>query len=194
MKKPVLLTVISIIAGLLLVISGAADASKTAPYIGFGVGSTAYDVDLSALGGKSFDDTGTGTKLYGGYAFNKYYALEAAYYNFAEASVGAIETAPGSGNFVSASADMRGFGVYAVGMYPVTKKFNLMAKLGAFRWNADLNFNQQSASNDGTDLAYAVAASYGFTKELLVTAEWEKFDSDNPEVSLLTVGFKFIFR
>jgi len=164
------------------------------PYIGLGIGSASYKVDLTGLGGRSFEDKGTGTKLYGGYAFNKYFAAEAAYYNFAEASVGALEISPGSGAFVSAAADMRGFGAYAVGMYPVTKKFNLMAKLGVLNWNADISFNNKSATNSGTDVAYAVAASYGFTKELLATAEWEFFDSDNPEVSMLSVGFKFIFR
>ncbi len=61
-------------------------------YIGIGIGSTSYDVNLSGLGGGSFEDNSTGTKIYGGYAFNKYYAAEAAYYNFAEASVGSVES------------------------------------------------------------------------------------------------------
>ena len=188
MNKISLLTAVTVLTSMLST-SVSAD-----PYFGLGIGSANYKVDLSKLGGPDFEDNGTATKLYGGYSFNKYFAAEAAYYNFAEASVGAVETSPGSGNFDSASADMKGFSGYAVGMYPVTKKFNVMAKLGVLRWDADISFNKQSASNSGTDLAYALAASYGFTKELLVTAEWESFDSDNPEVSMLSVGFKFIFK
>ena len=163
------------------------------PYIGFGIGSAFYKVDLTDLGGGNIDDHGTGTKLYGGYSFNKYFAAEAAIYNFAEASVGAVETTPG-GPVVSASVSMKGLGAYAVGMYPVSKKINLMAKLGVLSWDADLRKDNTTATNDGTDLAYGLAASYGFTKELLITAEWESFDSDNPELSMLSVGFKFIFR
>lgn len=177
-----------------LFISVTSLALHAAPYIGLGVGSADYKVDLSSLNGGSFEDDGTGTKIYGGYAFNKYFAAEVTYYNFAEASVGAIETSPGSGNFVSASADMKGFGGYAVGMYPVSKSVNLMAKIGMLSWDADLEFNNKSATNDGTDLAFGVAASYAFTKELIGIAEWESFESDNPEVSMLSIGFKFVFK
>ena len=162
------------------------------PYIGIGIGSASYKADLTSLGGGSIDENGTGTKLYGGYGFNKYFAAEAAIYNFAEASVGAIEIRPSV--FASGSVSMKGVGAYAVGMYPVSKKVNLMAKLGVLSWDADLQANNTTATNDGTDVAYAVAASYGFTKELLVTAEWEFFDSDNPELSMLSLGFRFNFK
>ncbi len=168
------------------------------PYIGFGVGSTDYKVNLSNLNGGNFEDNSTGTKIYGGYAFNKYYAAEVAYYNFAEASVGARELSPG-GPVVGGAAEMKGFGAYAVGMYPVSKSVNLMAKIGILSWDADLSVNNvvgndASGTNDGTDIGYGVAVSYGFTKELLVVAEWESFDTDNPEVSMLSIGFKFIFN
>lgn len=163
------------------------------PYIGFGVGSAYYKADLDQSGSNDFDDKGTGTKLYGGYAFNKYFAAEASVYNFAEASVGSIELSPG-GPTVSGSVSMKGVGAYAVGMYPVTKNTNLMAKLGVLSWDADLRVDDTTRTNDGTDVAYALAASYAFTKELLVTAEWEGFDTDNPELSMLSLGFKFIFR
>jgi len=175
-------------------LSIASNASYADAYIGLGIGSASYDVDLSGIGGGDFEDNGTGTKIYGGYAFNDYYAAEAAYYNFAEASVGSVESSPGSGVFNSAKADMKGIGAYAVGMYPVSKEVNLMLKLGVLNWDADIRVNNTSGSNDGVDVAYAIAASYAFTKELLITAEWESFDTDNPEVSMLSLGFKFIFR
>jgi OOP family OmpA-OmpF porin len=167
-------------------------AALAGPYVGIGIGSASYKADLTSLGGGSIDENGTGTKLYGGYGFNKYFAAEAAIYNFAEASIGAFEVSPG--NFASAAVSMKGVGAYAVGMYPVSKKVNLMAKLGVLSWDADLQANNNTATNDGTDVAYALAASYGFTKELLVTAEWESFDSDNPELSMLSLGFRFNFR
>ena len=169
-----------------------ATAALAGPYVGIGIGSASYKADLTSLGGGNIDDNGTGTKLYGGYGFNKYFAAEAAIYNFAEASVGAVEVSPGV--FASGSVSMKGVGAYAVGMYPVSKKVNLMAKLGVLSWDADLQANTDTATNDGTDIAYALAVSYGFTKELLVTAEWESFDSDNPELSMLSLGFRFNFR
>jgi OOP family OmpA-OmpF porin len=179
---------------LAITLMSVASVAVAEPYIGIGIGSADYKINFSSLGGGNLDDSGTGTKLYGGYSFNKFFAAEAAYYNFAEASVGALETSPGSGTFVSASASMKGIGAYAVGMYPVTKKFNLMAKLGMLNWDADLTVNSNNATNSGTDAAYAIAASYAFTKELLVAAEWESFNTDNPEVTMLSLGFRFNFR
>lgn len=162
------------------------------PYVGFGIGSASYKADLSALGGGELDDNGTATKLYGGYTFNKYFSLEASVYNFAEASVGALENS--SGGFDSAAVSVKGVGAYAVGMYPVTKNFSLIAKLGLLNWDADLRVNDISGTNDGNDAAYALAASYAFTKELLVVGEWESFNTDNPELSMLSLGFRFNFN
>jgi len=107
--------------------------------------------------------------------------------------VGAFELEPG-GTPISMAASAKGFGGYAVGMYPINKKFNLMAKLGMVNWSADLEVNNVSGSNDGNDVAYGLSASYAFTRQLLAVAEWEKFNSDNPELSLFSVGFRFNFK
>ncbi len=163
------------------------------PYIGLGVGAAFYKADLTELGGVELDESSSGTasKLYGGYAFNNYFSAEASIYNFAEASA-AFETGPGV--FNSAEASMKGVGAYAVGIYPLNREVNVMAKLGVLNWDADLRLNDTSRTNNGTDVAFALAASFAFTKELLATAEWEFFDSDNPELSMFSAGFKFIFR
>ena len=166
------------------------------PYLGLGIGAAFYKADLTGLGGSELDESGSGTatKLYGGYSFNKYLAAEASIYNFAEASAGAIETSPGSNVFNTAEVSMKGLGAYAVAIYPLSREVNVMAKLGVLSWDADLSVNNTSATNDGTDAAFALAASFAFTKELLATAEWEFFDSGNPELSMFSAGFKFIFK
>lgn len=161
------------------------------PYLGVAVGTASYDVDLGT--GADFEEDGTGTKIYGGYNFNKYYAAEVVIYNFAEASVGAVEITPGS-DPVSADVSMKGIGAYAVGMYPLSKEVNLMAKLGVLSWDADIRINTTNGENDGTDVAYGLGISYAFTKELLATAEWEAFNSDNPELTMLSIGFKVIIK
>lgn len=68
---------------MLMVITKSASAE---PYIGFGVGAAFYKADLSTFGAGEFKENSTGTKLYGGYSFNKYFAAEATIYNFAEMS------------------------------------------------------------------------------------------------------------
>lgn len=165
-------------------------------YLGASVGTGQYKVDLSGVPGESgeFEDNGTATKVYGGYNFNQYLGAEASYYNFAEASIGAFETAPGGPVVTGAAVSMKGLGAYAVGMYPVNKRLNLIAKLGVLSWDADISANGKSATNSGTDAAYGLAASYAFTKELLGVAEWESFESDNPELAMFSLGFRFVFK
>ncbi len=176
----------------ILLMSGFSAAAIAEVYVGIGVGSASFKVDLGADG--NFEETGTGTKLYSGYTFNKYLAGEITAYNFAEASVGAFELSPGGPVVVGAAASMKGLGAYGVAMYPVSKKVNLIAKLGVLSWSADISANGNSRTNNGTDVAYALAASYAFTKEFLATVEWESFNTDNPELSLLSLGFRFNFR
>jgi len=172
---------------LISVLLASISTAVAGPYLGLGVGAAFYKADLTGLGGNQLDESSTGTKLYAGYAFNKYFATEAGFYKFMEASA----SAPGL--FNSAEVSMKGFGVYAVGIYPVNRELNLMAKLGALRWNADLRVDNASASSDDTNAAFAVAASFAFTKELLATAEWEFFDSNNPELSMFSAGFRYNF-
>lgn len=162
------------------------------PYIGFGVGSVQYEADLTSLGGGTLDDNSTGTKLYGGYGFTRYLSVEIAAYKFAESSIGSLVI--NSTTTVSAAAKSTGYAAYAVASYPFLKKVSLAAKAGVLRWDADLRVNSTTATNDGTDLAFGLMASYAFTKELAIAGEWEQFNSDNPELSLITVGFRYSFK
>ena len=178
---------------MLVLLTAALPATAMAEiYVGASAGSAEYKVDLGADG--DFEENGTATKLYTGYTFNRYFAAEVTAYNFSEASVGAFELNPGGPAIIGGAASMKGAGAYAVGMYPISKKVNLMAKLGILSWSADLSANGNSRSNSGTDTAYGLAASYAFTKEFLATAEWESFNTDNPELSVFSLGFRFNFR
>lgn len=55
-----------------------ATAALAEPYIGLGIGSAFYKADLTSLDSGNIDDNATGNKLYGGFGFNKYFAVEAA--------------------------------------------------------------------------------------------------------------------
>lgn len=156
------------------------------PYLGLGVGAAFYKADLSAYGGEGVDDNSTAFKFFGGYAFNKYFAVEADYYNFTEASVGTPSN--------NAAVSMTGASAYAVGSYPLNREINLIAKLGVLKWDANLRVNSTAPHNDGTDAAVSLGASFAFTKEVLATLEWEYFDSDNPELSLISAGFRYNFK
>ncbi len=160
-------------------------------YVGFSVGSTSVQADLTSLDGGTLDDTTALSKFYGGYRFNKYVSLEGAYFGLAQASVGQVGT---GSNAVSGSVDMKALGIYGVAFVPLTKRTEVFVKAGGASWDADLTRDTTTASADGFDALYGLGISYAFTKKFKATADWEVIDSPNPEFSTFSLGFKWEFK
>ena len=160
-------------------------------YLGFSFGNSSVKADLSSLGGGSLDESTGMSKLYGGYRFNKYVAAEAAWFNLASVSVAQVGTGP---NAVSGSVDMKALGIYGVAFVPLAKRTYVLVKAGGASWDADLTRNTVSGTADGFDAFYGLGFSYGFTRNLAVTADWEAIDSPNPEFSTFSLGFKWEFH
>ena len=159
-------------------------------YLGLSFGSSSVKADLTSLGGGSIDESTGMNKFYGGYRFNKYVAAELAWYNLASVSVAQVGTGP---NAVSGSVDMKALGIYGVAFVPLAKRTFVLVKAGGASWDADLQRNTTGATADGFDMLYGLGFSYGFTKNLAVTADWEVIDSPNPEFSTVSLGFKWEF-
>ena len=73
------------------------------------------------------DDDDTGFNVYGGYRYNDYFAIEAAYYDFRDVSDG--------GNKFSITGDSLG----VIGSIPVAERFSLFGKVGLHTWDADVS-------------------------------------------------------
>ena len=159
-------------------------------YLGISFGNSSVKADLTSLGGGSIDETTGMNKFYGGYRFNKYVSFEAAWFNLASVSVGQVGT---GSDAVSGSVDMKALGIYGVAFVPLAKRTHFLVKAGGASWDADLQRNTATATADGFDAFYGLGLSYGFTKNLAVTADWEVIDSPNPEFSTFSLGFKWEF-
>jgi opacity protein-like surface antigen len=46
---------------------------------------------------------------------------------------------------------------------------------------------------DGTDISFGIGLGYDFTRNLGLRAEWEFFNTDQGDASLLSVGILFRF-
>ena len=160
-------------------------------YGGFSFGSTSVKADLTSAGGGSLDERTSLSKFYGGYRFHKYVAVEAAWFNLAEASVGQLGTGV---NAVSGAVDMKALGIYGVAFVPLTKRAEAYVKAGGANWDADLRRDATTVGADGVDALYGLGISYGFTKNFAITADWEVIDSPNPEFSTFSAGFKWEFK
>jgi OOP family OmpA-OmpF porin len=195
-----------ILSGLVFGASSAVAQSNF--YVGVGGGQaeanelsfTDFD-DGSGIAG-SFDDSDFGLKLFGGYKFFEYFALELAYVDLGSVSFDAVSDGSGSiyaAGPVTGSVSAKGPSASAVGMIPVGDRFDFLIKAGFMAWDADVSvsntaFGTANTSEDGTDLAYGLGAQFRFTERFSVRGEWERFtgiiDTDGQLLSL-SVQYSF---
>ena len=170
--------------------------SLAQPYVGASFGQSDIDESVAAglITSGTVDGEDTGFKIFGGYQLNRNFALEAAYVDLGEASYsGSFFGAPVTGGKVEIS----GINLSAVGILPLAEKFSLFGKLGMFLWDSEASdvtggvpFNDKA---DGTDLSFGVGAGYELGRNLLLRAEWERFDASDSDVDLLSIGVAFRF-
>lgn len=143
---------------------------------------------------RNADDEDQGYKLVVGWQPATWFALEASHADLGAAS--------GSANIVCAAAigfpcpthlaaDVRSTQVAALGLWPLGS-FDLFARLGAQRWDADVKFFDStpalviSRSESDTDLVYGAGAQYRYQR-LAFRVEYEHIalgDADADTVSL----------
>ncbi len=151
-------------------------------YLGAGAGEVTNKVD-------GFEADGVAVKLFGGYAFNRYFAAEAAYID-----AGTLrDTVEG----VDLSVESDGLVLAALGMLPLTDAFSLFAKLGytfydekAIGRRGDLRVSEK---NSGDDLLYGVGAHLRLGRKLELRAEYEVVDVKDADFNLLSASALFRF-
>ena len=127
-----------------------AEDSKEGVYLGLGLSSTSLDDDgfehsISA----TLDDKDSGVKIYGGYRFSDYFALELEFANLGSYS---HDFSPYTGDL-----DLNAFTVSAVGIYPVLdKQLDLFIMLGLGSINVDDGF----VDDNGGVARFGVGVAY----------------------------------
>lgn len=155
-------------------------------YGGFNFGQSKYrGIDEASANTRT-----EGWKVYGGYQFNKYLALEGGYANLNDmrAVTGAIRT----------SVDTDAWTLAAVASYPVTDKFSVIGKLGGAYMLADVSVKNGVADavrggDDGYEPNYGVGVSYELLDNLSLRAEWERFDRKEYDIDLMSAGIAMKF-
>lgn len=129
------------------------------------------------------DSRDPGFKVFAGYRFNRYFAVEGGYAWLGEFQATTQVTAPTTG---ALNADIRVIGLYidAVGMLPVGDRFAAFAKVGVlgsetrtFRSTSGtvtsgLNTN---ASTDQANLSYGLGVQYDLEKNVTLRFVWERY-------------------
>lgn len=198
----------------LATVAGSAMAADTGWYGGINVGQSTATIDderiTRNLLGSGFtgvsivdDDKDTGYKLYGGYKFNRNFALEGGYFDLGKFGFAATTVPAGT---LNGSAKFRGFNLDAVGILPITQKLSALARLGVNYAEAKDSFSGTGAvivtnpnpSKRDTNYKYGLGIQYDFTESLGMRVEAERYRINDAvgnkgDVDLVSIGLVYLF-
>jgi OmpA-OmpF porin, OOP family len=174
-------------------------AQDAAFYVGGALGQAEVDIDCD--GATSCDEKDTSWRIFGGYQFNKNFAVELGYINFGESSASGPVPPFGTG---SVKFESTAFDLVAVGVLPLANQFSVYGKLGLYRADTDIDLNvtalgSASRSDSNTDLTFGIGARYDFTRNLGVRAEWQRYsdvaadDFGESDIDVISLGVLWRF-
>lgn len=156
-------------------------------YAGLGIGQSNYS-DVDGIG--SANKRAEAWKVYAGYQFNKYLALEGGYVNLNDLS--------GRDGSISNEIQTDAWALGAVLTYPVTEKISVMGKVGTAYLQGTRDTKNGGAltvrtEEDSYDPVYGVGLKYALFENMDLRAEWDRYDRDNMNIDLVTAGFAVKF-
>jgi len=191
--------------------SGASDAGW---YAGANIGQASAKIDnaniTNNLLGSGFatssisnDDSDTGAKLFGGYKFNRNFALEGGYFDLGRFGFTATTVPAGT---LKGSIKLKGVNLDAVGILPFNQKFSAFGRVGVNYAKASDSFSGTGAvtvlntnpSKSEANLKFGAGLQYDFTNALGMRFEAERYRindavGSNGDVDLLSVGLVYRF-
>jgi len=169
--------------------AAAADENPAGPYVGVGIGQ--FDVEIDNIEGvgdtlENLDADDSAWKVFFGWRFNPFIALEADYIDLG-APNGNFDATGSSGQY---ELDFAGFAVYAIGSLPLGI-FDLSAKVGYYWHDIDMHvdFDNIGPNNgdvfdsdeSGEAFVYGVGAGVTFLEHINVKLEYEIMDLDQTD-------------
>ena len=162
-------------------------------YLGGGVGDFSAAIDeINKLdqiddAGIDFSDGDNATKIFGGYAFNRFFAVQGDFVDFGESS-GAVSPS------VRGTSDVQGFAPSVVGTLPIGP-VELFGRIGMMFYDVDLNLSGgRLVEESGEDLLWSVGLGIDVLDRLNLRLEYEEIDIaelDEADSLWLTAAWKF---
>ncbi|MBC7683051.1 MAG: OmpA family protein [Ferruginibacter sp.] len=201
-------------AALTALVSPMAFADSPGWYAGASVGSTKATIDdariTSGLLANGFnavsiadDGHSAGYKIFGGYQFNRNFALEGGYFDLGKHGFAATTVPAGS---LRGEMKLRGLNLDLVGTLPITERFSALARVGAnygrasdtFSGSGAVGVNDPYPSKRGTNLKLGVGLQFAFTDSLAMRAELERYRVNDAvgnrgDVDMVSVGLVYRF-
>ncbi len=158
--------------GLMGVGSATADEGRGL-YLGAGVGQFGLEIDdLEEVTTDTFDSDDTAFKVFGGWRFNPYIALELDYVD-----LGAPDDTLEDIRF---DVDITAFAPYVIGTLPLGI-FEIFAKIGYVFYDVEVSALDQSLDDSDEDLAYGAGVGVVLFEHLNARLEYEIIDISDVE-------------
>lgn len=203
------------ILAIALLCASTAAVADTGLYAGFGVGAAKGDIDVTTLGeqwraagnsgGIATRDRTTGFKIFGGYEFNRYVALELTY-----ADLGTLKASAKNpdGSNAQAVIDNTAYSLEAVGTAPIAAGFSVFGKAGASLITTEetnscngvsLPACGATISEEEYNLKVGLGAQYAFPNGMALRLDWDRYlkvgDPDTTgEADIDTLGLSLSFK
>ena len=179
------------LAGLALTLSPTAFADDAGWYIGANAGQARTRIDDARITGGLLGDGFTvtsisndehhfGFKAFGGYEFNRYFALESGYFDLGRFGFTADTTPAGS---LRGDIKIKGGFFDAVGSVPIGEKFSLFARAGlnyadakdTFAGTGSATVIDSSPHKSAANYKFGFGAQYDFTRTVGMRIEAERY-------------------
>lgn len=173
--------------------AGSAASAHAQFYIGGSVGRSDISIDGADFADQfldlGFDSATTKTetkdtayRIFGGYQFHKYFAIEAAYVDLGRFSYDTTVVPDGT---LNARSTIEGAELSAVGLLPLGEDFSLYARVGAFASETRTRFagtgsielvtGAERQNESGTHAAYAAGAAWNINEHLSLRGEFARY-------------------
>lgn len=195
------------------IVSPLAMAGDSGWYLGGNAGMSRAKIDderiIGSLMGGGFattsitnDEREFGYKLFGGYQFNKYFALESGYFDLGEFGFTATTVPPGP---LVGEIKIKGLNFDTVGRLPITDRFSVFGRVGVNYAEARTSFTSgggiiapANRNKRAANVKYGLGLQYDFTDSLGLRAEMERYRIDDAignmgDVDLISVGLVYRF-
>lgn len=160
-------------------------------YIGASAGGATLEADINEPTlpqlPSSIDEDDTAFKVFGGYRFDLPLidlGVEAGYVDFGEPDIDIV------GELLT--VETTGITVWGVASLDAGL-IDVFGKLGLISWDVDASFLDEGFGDDGTDLGYGLGAAFNLGP-LQIRGEYELYDLDDTDVSMLSLGLAYQFN
>ncbi|MDJ0909878.1 MAG: porin family protein [Woeseiaceae bacterium] len=192
MKKALVSSIALLQAGFLgLSLTPTEARADSGLYIGGSAGGATLEADIGDIGipglPSSIDEDDTALKVFAGYNFDLPaidLGIEAGFVDFGEVDL------PVLGDELL--VDTSGINLWGVASLDAGA-FDIFGKVGYIMWDVEASFQGISDSDDGSDLGYGVGLRFNLAS-LEVRGEYELYDLDGTDLSMLSVGIAFHFN